>query len=577
MANALWVKTLYEVKSKRLLLFHAIFSIIQHLTILALILLILLILTEATKVTTVPAQRNFKCSQCKAQFYSEYYLEKHVDKQHSHTTETTNVKTTVSSNMPSIQDEKHECIVCKATFASKAYLDTHLRVKHKRGFAHNQASRDFNCKHCSETFFTEDSLQTHVIKKHFAMSYWEKCSFCGEIFETRDELISHTEEKHGLRDKNTASSKVSTPMNGAAIWAFPPKNQNKSAKESSPEYGTSYDNYDEVDMAPSSEGLHSVPMDNIETVNKSHSGTPSPTIQNNRSSPFVQYSPSPVNKELICEMCPFSTNIEQKLNHHLAMEHEYCYLCKKTWSFHNSSGIFYHLSQVHSKELLKCKSCLYVAFSETDIIEHQKSHTGFNLDSTEHSDENPTIDCDNSDLNVNQEDFLNDQENNSNADISIENVPNKSPNKPEKNDKNPGKVEKIQAFGCYICSTVCTVKYCLNKHFKKHHSGTEYEHSKALKLMFKCHECESTFEMYHQIEEHFTENHENLLDPKKIQVGTTMKSAEDLFRQKKKSLKEKDPKCYVETEKCTEEACTKATGYLISLSVLTEFVRGIKF
>ena len=281
MVDALWIKTLYEVESKCLLLFHAIFSIIHHLTLL--ILLILLILTEATKVTTVPAQRNFKCSQCKAQFYSEYYLEKHVDKQHSHTTETTNVKTTVSSKMPSIQDEKHECVVCKATFSSKAYLDTHLRLKHKRGLAHNQASRDINCKHCSETFFSEDFLQTHVLKKHLAMSDWRKCSFCHEIFDTRDELISHTEEKHSRRDKNTASSKVSTPKNGATIWAFPSKNKNRLATESSPEYGTSYDNYDEVDMVPSWEGLHSVPMDNIETVNKSHSATLSLKIQSKSS------------------------------------------------------------------------------------------------------------------------------------------------------------------------------------------------------------------------------------------------------------------------------------------------------
>ena len=163
-----------------------------------------------------------------------------------------------------------------------------------------------------------------------------------------------------------------------------------------------------------------------------------------------------------------------------------------------------------------------------------------------HSDENPTIDSENCNLNVSQPDLLNDQQN---ADISIESVPNKSHNKPEKNDKNSGKVEKIQAFGCYICSTVCTVKYCLKKHFKKHHIGTEYEHSKALQLMFKCNECESTFEMYHQIERHFTKNHENLLDPQKIQLGNTLKSAEDLFKQKKK---QKQPKCDIETEKCTE-------------------------
>ena len=268
---------------------------------------------------------------------------------------------------------------------------------------------------------------------------------------------------------------------------------------------------------------------------------------------------SPVDNDLECEMCSFSTKIEQEMYVHLAKEYDYCYICNKTWSFHNSSGIFYHLSEVHSQKLLKCKSCSYVAFSKIDIIEHQKSHTGFNLDSTVHSDENPTIDNDNCNLNVSQPDFLNDQQN---ADISIENVLNKSPSKPEKNDKSPGKVEKIQAFGCYICSTVCTVKYCLKKHFKKHHIGTEYEHSKALKLMLKCSECESTFEMYHQIEIHFAENNVNeLLNPEKIQLGNTMKSAKDLFVQKKKSLKQKDPKCDVETEKCTE-----AAGYLFNIN-----------
>ena len=113
---------------------------------------------------------------------------------------------TVSSKMPSIQDEKHECFVCKATFTSKMYLDTHLSEIHKRGLAHNQASRKFKCEQCSEQFFSEDYLKTHVRKKHFTMSDWENCSFCNEIFETRNELISHTEERHSLRDKNTASS-----------------------------------------------------------------------------------------------------------------------------------------------------------------------------------------------------------------------------------------------------------------------------------------------------------------------------------------------------------------------------------
>ena len=142
------------------------------------------------------------------------------------------------------------------------------------------------------------------------MSDWRKCSFCGEIFETRDELVSHTEEKHSLTDKNTASSKVSTPKNGATIWAFPPKNQNKSETVSSPEYGTSYDNYDEVDFVPSSEGLHSVPMDNIETVNKSHSATLSLKIQSKSSehSPLGMFSP--VNNDL---ECLFTTQVEYSI------------------------------------------------------------------------------------------------------------------------------------------------------------------------------------------------------------------------------------------------------------------------
>ena len=99
--NALWVKTLYEVDSKHLILFCTIFSFVQHLIILvyylALILLILSILTETTKVTAAsskkrsiqdnslvdkkknPALRTFNCADCKAKFYSEYFLEKHCD------------------------------------------------------------------------------------------------------------------------------------------------------------------------------------------------------------------------------------------------------------------------------------------------------------------------------------------------------------------------------------------------------------------------------------------------------------------------------------------------------------------
>ena len=78
-----------------------------------------------------------------------------------------------------------------------------------------------------------------------------------------------------------------------------------------------------------------------------------------------------------CEICQFYTENQTKLNLHLAIEHEQCWICGEKCHFSNkiaNSGVFYHLENTHSFGFHKCGTCEFAADSEESLLEHQISH-----------------------------------------------------------------------------------------------------------------------------------------------------------------------------------------------------------
>ena len=113
-----------------------------------------------------------------------------------------------------------------------------------------------------------------------------------------------------------------------------------------------------------------------------------PTLVHSSPSTSIQFSPqhelncekSPSGQSksaFNCEICLFYTENQTKLNLHLAIKHEQCWICGEKYHFSSkiaNSGVFYHLKSTHNFGFHKCGTCEFAAHSEESLLEHQICH-----------------------------------------------------------------------------------------------------------------------------------------------------------------------------------------------------------
>ena len=438
---------------------------------------------------------------------------------------------TVSSIMPTEKCEKYECYVCHAEFVSNEILVNHLIVKHDKGPIERRSRRNIKCTYCGDTFFDQVSLKNHVSNKHLGINI-HICPFgCPEVYDTREQVFLHTEEKHKLQKK--ASSK--SPQ---AIWAYPPKNNNKENYNSENILGHENKNKnsnsvlsnmdDNLSASPYKEVPKSLPT--TPTVKSFSPEIPNP---NEILSPLsAQNSPVP---EFRCTKCTFFTKVEKEFNFHLANEHEMCWLCQEKWPFHEKlahSGVIWHLKNDHQYELFNCCECSFVTLSEASLIAHESNHSVIEIDnSPELFDQNEhEYNCDKCEFTGLLSGHI------CSAEISVPKSAEKSPTKFKKIDEKPLYVEKspdLRAFACYSCDSVFQVKFSVKSHILKNHPNVVYDHKKVTSLQFKCPQCPLQFEIYGKLEEHFNAMHEeNVLDNRKVFLGDRETTAANIFKRK---------------------------------------------
>ena len=100
---------------------------------------------------------------------------------------------------------------------------------------------------------------------------------------------------------------------------------------------------------------------------------------------------------------------------------------------------------------------------------------------------------------------------------------------------NSSNAPKIKAFKCFACPAVFLRKFSTKGHFETKHPNEKYDSSKILAIKFVCYECVLAFEIYGQLEDHFTQSHQETIDPVKVILENTKTTASELLKRKPKA------------------------------------------
>ena len=100
---------------------------------------------------------------------------------------------------------------------------------------------------------------------------------------------------------------------------------------------------------------------------------------------------------------------------------------------------------------------------------------------------------------------------------------------------NSSNAPKIKAFKCFACPAVFLRKFSTKGHFETKHPNEKYDSSKILAIKFVCYECVLAFEIYGQLEDHFTQSHQETIDPVKVILENTQTTASELLKRKPKA------------------------------------------
>ena len=178
-------------------------------------------------------------------------------------------------------------------------------------------SENYPCNQCEHSFNSPVYLASHKTEKHGNFQF--ECTMCNEKFNDKQHLEKHEKAKH---------------------------------------------------------------------FRKEHSQNAIPTLVHSSPSTPIQFSPqhelscekSPSDQSksaFNCEICQFYTENQTKLNLHLAIKHEQCWICGEKCHFSSkmaNSGVFYHLKCTHNFGFHNCGTCEFAAHSEESLLEHQISH-----------------------------------------------------------------------------------------------------------------------------------------------------------------------------------------------------------
>ena len=108
-----------------------------------------------------------------------------------------------------------------------------------------------------------------------------------------------------------------------------------------------------------------------------------------------------------------------------------------------------------------------------------------------------------------------------------------SKNKNKKSNKNNKNKKPVQCYAQECEAVFISAIPNLKNHFTKYHSKAEFDSSKVLSIKYMCYNCSNEYETYSLLEKHFAEKYPSLtLNPKKVFLGETMKSASVLLKLK---------------------------------------------
>ena len=105
---------------------------------------------------------------------------------------------------------------------------------------------------------------------------------------------------------------------------------------------------------------------------------------------------------------------------------------------------------------------------------------------------------------------------------------------------NSSNAPKIKAFKCFSCPAVFLRKFSAKGHFETKHPNEKYDPAKILAIKFVCYECVLAFEIYGKLEDHFTQNHQETIDPVKVILENTQTTASELLKRCKPKPKDRN-------------------------------------
>jgi len=123
-------------------------------------------------------ERPFKCTQCDASFAVNFYLTRHMKKEH----EVKHMKTV----------NEYKCMDCNLSFARNDSLKKHARHHQNPS---NSNVKIFHCEMCNYKALTKYSVDVHMRTKHSSESPY-KCTECGESFPVKRYLSIHFSKNH---------------------------------------------------------------------------------------------------------------------------------------------------------------------------------------------------------------------------------------------------------------------------------------------------------------------------------------------------------------------------------------------
>uniref|UniRef100_UPI00358F7DC6 zinc finger protein 664-like n=1 Tax=Myxine glutinosa TaxID=7769 RepID=UPI00358F7DC6 len=148
----------------------------------------------------MPIVRNYSCSSCHQEFFSETALQKHTKKQHEVVPQKKHKCDQCSYSSDHTGDfhkhmrihtgeKPHKCSTCGKTFAQSSTLQTHVRI--------HTGEMPYRCSTCSKEFPCSSHLQAHMRIHTGEKPY--RCIFCGKSFgaskSLRTHMTIHTGEK----------------------------------------------------------------------------------------------------------------------------------------------------------------------------------------------------------------------------------------------------------------------------------------------------------------------------------------------------------------------------------------------